>query len=301
MRFVLTLIAGNPTLPIKDSTLTLVRDALASIGGRAGAPDWLDPGLACDLPFGDVPPEAATHAIRTALDKRLLAIDVVAQPMVARRKVLLLADMDSTIVTTETLDELAGEAGLKERVAAITARSMNGEMDFREALCERVAMLAGLAESTFAGILERTVLTAGARTLVRTMAANGAHTLLVSGGFRHFTVPIAARAGFDAELANSLEIRDGMLTGLLVEPILDREGKLATLRRVAAEHGLTPADALAVGDGANDLAMLGEAGLAVAFHAQPVVRKAVTARIDHANLTALLYLQGYRRENFVLD
>jgi len=133
------------------------------------------------------------------------------------------------------------------------------------------------------------------------MAANGAHTLLVSGGFRHFTVPIAARAGFHAELANSLEIRDGMLTGLLVEPILDREGKLATLRRVAAEHGLTPADALAVGDGANDLAMLGEAGLAVAFHAQPVVRKAVTARIDHANLTALLYLQGYRRENFVLD
>lgn len=301
MRFVLTLVAGNPTLPIEDNTLTLVRDALASIGARAGAPDWLDPGMACDLLFDDARPEAAAAAVRAALDERRLAIDVVAQPMAARRKALLLADMDSTIVTTETLDELAGEVGLKERVAAITARSMNGEMDFREALRERVAMLAGLAESTFAGILERTVLTAGARILARTMAANGAHTLLVSGGLRHFTVPIAARAGFHAELANSLEVRDGALTGLLVEPILDREGKLATLRRVAAERDLTPAEALAVGDGANDLAMLGEAGLGVAFHAQPVVRKAVPARIDHADLTALLYLQGYRREEFVLD
>ena len=279
----------------------MVSDALASIGSRVGTPDWLDPGRACDLNFDDAPPEAVAHAALAVLNERHLAIDAIAQPTDSRRKALLLADMDSTIVTTETLDELAGEVGLKERVAAITARSMNGEMDFREALRERVAMLAGLSESTFAGILERTVLTAGARTLVRTMAAYGAHTLLVSGGFRHFTAPIAARAGFDEELANTLEVRDGALTGQLVEPILDREGKLATLRRVAADRGLTPADALAVGDGANDLAMLGEAGLGVAFHAQPVVRKAVSARIDHADLTALLYLQGYRRRDFVLD
>ena len=207
--------------------------------------------------------------------------------------------MDSTIVTTETLDELAGEVGLKDRVAAITARSMNGEMDFRDALRERVTMLAGLGESAFALILERTALTPGARSLVRTMAANGAHTVLVSGGFRHFTTPIAARVGFHEDVANALDVRDGALSGRLVEPILDSDGKLTTLRRVAGERGLTPADALAVGDGANDLAMLRAAGLGIAFHARPIVRDAVAERIDHADLTALLFLQGYRRRDFV--
>jgi phosphoserine phosphatase len=301
MRFVLTLIAGTPTLPVEDDTLSLARTAVASAGGHTASPDWLDPRRACDLPFDGASPEAVAAAVQAALAERRLAIDAVAQPAEGRRKALLLADMDSTIVTTETLDELAGEVGLKDRVAAITARSMNGEMDFREALRERVAMLTGLSESAFAGILERTVLTAGARTLVRTMAANGAHTLLVSGGFRHFTGPIAARAGFHDHVANVLEIRDGALSGRLVEPILDRDGKLATLRRVAAEMGLATTDVLAVGDGANDLAMLGEAGLGVAFHAQPVVRATATVRIDHGDLTALLYLQGYRRREFVLD
>jgi phosphoserine phosphatase len=301
MRFVLTLVAGDPAAPLGEYTLRRMREAVVATGARAGAPKWLDPGRACDLPFDSADPGAITDAVRAALAESGLPIDAVAQPAQGRRKALLLADMDSTIVTTETLDELAGEVGLGDRVAAITARSMNGEMDFREALRERVALLTGLPETTLSRTLARTTLTPGARILVRTMVANGAYTALVSGGFRHFTAPIAARAGFDEDVANVLEIRAGALSGCLEEPILDRDGKLATLKRLMSERDLTPADVLAVGDGANDLAMLEAAGLGIAFHARPVVSQAIRDRIDHGDLTALLFLQGYRRRDFVED
>jgi phosphoserine phosphatase len=227
------------------------------------------------------------------------AIDAFAQPAGERRKKLLVADMDSTIVAEETLDELADFAGLKDKIAAITARSMNGEIDFPTALRERVAMIAGLPEEALSRTLARTNISGGARTLVRTMRAHGAFTALVSGGFRWFTARVAAAVGFDHHEANELVIENGRVSGRVGEPILGREAKLAALERLAAERGLTPVQACAVGDGANDLPMLLAAGLGVAYRAKPVVAAAVPCRVDHADLTALLYFQGYRRSEFV--
>jgi phosphoserine phosphatase len=207
--------------------------------------------------------------------------------------------MDSTIVTTETLDELAAEAGLKDVIAEITRRTMRGEIDFAQALVERVAMLADLPETALARTFAATSLTPGARTLVQTMKADGAFTALVSGGFRYFTSRIAAELGFDLDLANDLEISDGRLTGELAGPILDKDGKLNALRTLTAERGLSVVDAAAVGDGANDLPMLLLAGLGVAFHGKPLLREQVRAQVNHNDLTALLYFQGYRQEEFV--
>jgi phosphoserine phosphatase len=215
------------------------------------------------------------------------------------RKRLLLADMDSTIVTTETLDELAAFAGLKDKVAAITARAMNGELDFKAALRERVGMLAGLPVSALEATWAETRLMPGAEALVRTMRAHGAHCALVSGGFTFFTGRVAERVGFHAHFSNTLEIAEGRLTGKVAEPILDKDAKLATLKRLAAELGLPLSAALTVGDGANDLPMLQSAGLGVAFRAKPVVAAAARARVEHADLRALLYAQGYRATEIV--
>jgi phosphoserine phosphatase len=207
--------------------------------------------------------------------------------------------MDSTIVTSETLDELAGQAGLKDTISEITRRTMRGELDFSQALIERVAMLADLPEAALAKTLADTRLSPGAATLVRTMHAHSVFTALVSGGFRYFTSRIAERVGFDLDLANDLAMAEGRLTGELAGPILDKDGKLNALQTLAAERDLTPADAVTVGDGANDLPMLLAAGLGVAYRAKPLVREAVRCQVNHTDLTALLFFQGYKQEEFV--
>ncbi|MGF1610440.1 MAG: phosphoserine phosphatase SerB, partial [Kiloniellales bacterium] len=254
-------------------------------------------GVACDIAFDGADPVAAEAAVRERLTEAPL--DIAVQPHAGRQKRLLLADMDSTIITGETLDELAAAAGLRERIAAITARTMAGELDFAQSLRERVAMLAGLPVAALEQALGRMALTPGARTLVQTMKAHGAYTALVSGGFTQFTSVARQRCGFDEDRANQLALAHGSLSGKVEEPILDRDAKLSTLRGLCAERSIAPEAACTVGDGANDIPMLQAAGLGVAFRGKPLVRQAARFRVDHGDLTALLYLQGYRRDRFV--
>ena len=230
------------------------------------------------------------------------ATDAAVQPIAHRRKGLLLADMDSTIINVECLDELADFAGVKTQVAEITERAMRGELEFEGALRERVGMLKGLPLTALqAAYDERVRLNPGARTLVRTMAANGARCVLVSGGFTFFTRRVGEACGFHANRANTLIEADGALTGQVGEPILGREAKLAALKEEAARLGLDLSEALAIGDGANDLAMIEAAGLGVAYRAKPIVAAQADAKVDHADLTALLHFQGYRADQFVVD
>ncbi len=264
-----------------------------AVGGQEAR--ILGPGEAVDIPCPAPPDMGVVRAVLGAA-----AIDAIATPAEGRRKKLLIADMDSTIVAGETLDELAAYAGLKEQVAAITRRSMNGELDFAAALRARVAMLKGLKLAALEATWQATRLTPGAAELVATMRRHGAVTALVSGGFTWFTGRVAAKVGFDVHRANRL-IDDGVaLTGAVGEPILDRRAKLAELRRLCAQYGFDPAATLAVGDGANDLDMLGAAGLGVAFHAKPVVAAAARAKVEYADLRTLLFVQGYRVEEFAL-
>jgi phosphoserine phosphatase len=255
----------------------------------------LSPGEAVDIA---VSVEPAMGGVRDALNGA--SIDAIVTPAQGRRKRLLIADMDSTIITGETLDELAVWAGIGDQIAAITARAMNGELDFKAALRERVAMLKGLGvdalERTWRGVR----LTPGALELVATMKAHGAYTALVSGGFSFFTQRTAALAGFDLHRSNILLDDGGALTGEVAEPILDRSAKVATLQELASRHALPLTAALATGDGANDLDMLLAAGLGVAFHAKPIVAAAARARVDHANLRALLFAQGYTADAIIL-
>jgi phosphoserine phosphatase len=287
---VLTLIADRKAAPLTGALVGRVRDA---IGGSITI-DVLSRGEALDLTVHTAPD---LEAVRTALDGA--PVDAIAQRLEGRRKRLLIADMDSTIVTCETLDELADFAGLKERIAAITARAMNGELDFKAALRERVAMLKGLPITALQQTWQRVRLTSGAQELVATMRAHGAMTALVSGGFTFFTQRVAMMVGFDVHRSNVLLDDGAVLTGSVAEPILDRHAKLATLRELAVRDGLAPQVTLAVGDGANDLDMLREAGLGVAFHAKPIVAAAARARVDHADLRALLFAQGYRAREFI--
>jgi phosphoserine phosphatase len=227
-------------------------------------------------------------------------VDVVVQPLASRRKRLFVADMDSTMIEQECIDELADYVGLKAHVAAITERAMRGEIEFEPALRERVALLEGLPLAVVEEVIDKRItLTPGGRTLVATMQRNGGYSCLVSGGFTLFTGRVAAMIGFDEHRGNSLVTEDGKLTGRVDEPILGREAKLATLIELRERLGLAPHDTLAAGDGANDLAMLEAAGLGVAYHAKPKVAAAAHARIDHADFTALLYCQGYSRAEFV--
>ena len=295
MTLVATLIA-NPLLPALDAAaLALARTALAG----PGAPVVLTAGIAADI---DCTADAAPAAIEDRLRQALagLPLDVVVQDREGRRKHLFLADMDSTMIGQECIDELADFAGVKAHVSEITERAMRGEIAFEPALRERVALLKGLPASVVDEVIAgRITLTPGGKALVTTMKANGAYAALVSGGFTAFTARIAALTGFDEHQANILEVSDGRLTGMVREPILGREAKLAALRRLRDARGLGAADTMAVGDGANDLAMLGEAGLGVAYRAKPAVAAAAHARIDHADLTALLYAQGFARSAFV--
>ena len=233
-------------------------------------------------------------------DLQALGVDLVVQPAAQRRKRMLLADMDSTMIRQECIDELAAEAGVGDRVAAITAKAMNGELDFEGALIERVGLLKGLPEAIIGHVLDtRIELMPGGRALVQTMKANGGHAALVSGGFTAFTGRIAAQLGFDEHRANTLLIADGQLTGDVGRPILGRQAKVDALEEITARLGIAEADVIAVGDGANDLGMLGRAGTGVALHAKPSVQRDCDVRINHGDLTALLFIQGYARSDFV--
>ncbi|HTI85838.1 MAG TPA: phosphoserine phosphatase SerB [Alphaproteobacteria bacterium] len=294
MRFVLSLIAASGGT-LANSTAELAADEAARAAPIA-APVWLAPSRACDIAF-DGDPEAVAKRAHAALDDQPVDVNVV--PAEGRRKKMLVADMESTIIENEMLDELADFVGARDRVADITRRAMNGELDFAAAVRERVVLLRGLPESVLNAAMQRVRIMPGAPQLVATMRAHGAYTALVSGGFTWFTGRIKERLGFDTHQANELVVLGGHLMGRVAEPILGREAKEAALRKLAGNRGLTPEDAVTVGDGANDLPMLKAAGLGVAFHAKPAVAAAAKIRIIHGDLRSLLYLQGYRDDEIV--
>jgi phosphoserine phosphatase len=283
MTSILVLIAASGTDAINEDVLRLV----------GSAPHWLAKG------------DAAEFALPENLDelRQKLAqfrIDVNVVPKANRRKRLLIADMDSTMIEQECIDELGVVAGLGSKIKAITIRAMRGEIDFADALKERVGLMAGLDAKVIDTIMrDRITLMPGGKTLVTTMKAHGAYTALVSGGFRQFTSKVAAHLGFDTNEANDLIIENGKLAGKVAEPILGKEAKLAALNHLSLVNGLTPTEAIAVGDGANDIPMLQAAGMGVALHAKPKVQEAVPLCINHSDLTALLYLQGYSHKEFV--
>ena len=280
---------SNPARPTLDSGIVQAAvEILRASGAKVGAPDWLAPDIACDIPFEG---RALPSLGMTGIDAVFVAAD-------GRRRGLLVADMESTMIENEMLDELADFLGLRDKISAITARAMNGEIDFAGALKERVGLLKGLPVAKLDEAAKRIRYMPGGATLVATMKQHGAYCALVSGGFTHFTRMIAARLGFDFDSANVLSHDGQALSGAVELPILGKEAKLATLRHLSASRELSPADAVTVGDGANDIPMLKEAGLGVAFHAKPAVAAAVGARLDHCDLTGLLYLQGYRRSEF---
>jgi len=289
--FIATLIApGN--LAVGD--ISAARDRLAVAGCAPASHGWIDEDYAADIGFGTDP-----VAARNAIDGAFQGIDVVVQPAEGRVKRLLVADMDSTMITVECIDELADYAGIKPQIAAVTEAAMRGELDFESALDARVALLKGLDEAVIAQCLaERVHIMSGAVELVRTMRGQGARTILVSGGFTRFAEPVAASIGFDQAIANVLEISGGKLAGTVTKPIVGSDTKERTLAETADALYLPAEATLAVGDGANDLAMIRRAGLGVAYHAKPVVAAAAAARIDHNDLTALLYAQGIPRASW---
>src|ERR1700730_6925944 len=294
MSLVATLIC-NPADPALDSTVV---DGARAILPSPGPAQWLFNEVAVDIPFtGSEDIQAIANRLREARGD--LPIDIVVQPQARRRKKLFLADMDSTLIGQECIDELADFVGLKAHVARITERAMRGEIEFEPALRERVALLRGLPVGVVDEVLKtRITLTPGGRELVATMRAHGAYTCLISGGFTLFTNAIAAMLGFAENRANELVVRDGKLTGEVKEPILGRAAKFATLIELTEAFLLADIAPLAIGDGANDLDMIQHAGLGVAYHAKQAVAAAAAARIDHGDLTALLYAQGYRRDEF---
>jgi phosphoserine phosphatase len=288
--FIATLLTNPATPKLDRATVESLRNAWG--GGDA---IWLNPAIAAEFPIEAMP--ANRWDVWEGL--QALGIDLVVQPSVIRRKRLLLADMDSTMIQQECIDELADAAGVGPHVAGITARAMNGELDFDDALRERVALLKGLPATIIEQVfINRITLMPGGPTLVKTMKAHGARAALVSGGFSEFTSRVADILGFDEHRANLLHIENGQLTGTVAEPILGREAKVTALREIATQMGITPADVLAVGDGANDLGMLGLAGAGVALHAKPSVAAQCDIRINHGDLTALLYIQGYTIQDF---
>lgn len=299
MDTVVTLICNPTAACLARAEIERAREVMRAASFKEISLNWLAGGIACDLAAAGRPKSYKSLAddIRDALAGA--PVDVVAQPAQRRRKRLLVADMDSTIIQQECIDELAEFAGKRAQIAAITERAMRGELDFENALTERLSMLAGLPEHALDQIFQnRITLTPGAGVLVRTMKKFGARTALVSGGFTYFTSRVAAAAGFDFNDANILEIKNGRLTGRVVGDIRGRAAKEAALTRYTESLGLSFSETLAVGDGANDLAMLATAGLGVAFRAKPAVALAADARIEHGDLTALLYIQGFPQSAF---
>jgi phosphoserine phosphatase len=299
MSLVATLIC-NPANPALDSTIV---DGALAVLPSPGTAQWLFDEVAVDIPFDS--PVKSPDEIK-AIEARLqqargdLPIDIVVQPLATRRKKLFLADMDSTMIGQECIDELADFAGLKAHVAAITERAMRGEIEFEPALRERVALLKDMPVSVVDEVLAKRITpTPGGRALVMTMRKHGAYTCLISGGFTLFTNAVAAMIGFQENRANQLKVENGKLTGEVAEPIVGRAAKLATLIELTESFDLDDIDTLVAGDGANDLGMIQAAGLGVAYHAKPAVAAAAAARIDYGDLTALLYAQGYRRDEFV--
>ena len=288
--FIATLLT-NPETPHLD------RVAVESLRNAWGGGDaiWLDPGVAAEFPVETVP----ANLWEVWQGFQAMGIDLAVQVAAGRKKRLLIADMDSTMIQQECIDELADEAGVGAYVASITARAMNGELDFESALRERVGLLKGLDEAVIARVIrDRITLMPGGPVLVATMRAHGAYAALVSGGFTAFTGAIAGVLGFDENRANTLLAEGGKLTGAVSDPILGRAAKVQALEEISARLGFTPREAIAVGDGANDLGMLGLAGTGVALHAKPSVQAECQIRVNHGDLTALLYLQGYARDQF---
>ena len=274
--------------------ISAAEDALGEAGVHVFGRSWIEDDLACDLLFSLGPGKA-----RQALEGRFPGVDVIVQGEAGRRKRLLVADMDSTMISVECIDELADYAGIRAEIAAVTERAMAGELVFEEALSERVALLAGMEEEVLARCYaERVRLTPGARSLVWTMKGAGAFTILVSGGFTAFADRVARQIGFDRSVANRLDLADGKLAGTVSPPIVGAEGKREALEAALSERGLDPSAALAVGDGANDIPMIRAAGLGVAYHAKPAAAAAADAVIEHNDLTALLYAQGYARSEW---
>jgi phosphoserine phosphatase len=281
----------SPTTPSLDPALV---DSLRNAWGGGDA-TWLSPDEAAEFAVDTLP----DNQWSVWADLQGMGVDLVIQQTNGRRKKMLLADMDSTMIQQECIDELAEEAGVGARVKDITARAMNGELDFDAALTERVGLLKGLPESVIAKVLaERITLMPGGPALLATMKADGAYAALVSGGFTAFTTKVASDLGFDENRANTLHVADGKLTGEAGRPILGRQAKVEALEQITAKLGLTEADVMAVGDGANDLGMLKRAGAGVALHAKPSVAAECDIRINHGDLTALLYVQGYSRDEF---
>ncbi|WP_306044325.1 phosphoserine phosphatase SerB [Nioella sp. MMSF_3534] len=288
--FIATLLTNPATPRLEGALVESLRNAWG--GGDAL---WLSPDVAAEFAMPAMP------ANRWNVWESLQAegVDLVVQPTEGRRKKMLLADMDSTMIQQECIDELADEAGVGERVKDITARAMNGELDFEGALIERVGLLKGLPETVITRVLEtRITHMPGGKALLATMKIHGAYAALVSGGFTAFTTKVAADLGFDENRANSLLAEAGQLTGEVARPILGRDAKVQALHDITTRIGITPADVIAVGDGANDLGMLGLAGTGVALHAKPSVQAECEIRVNHGDLTALLYLQGYADSDF---
>jgi phosphoserine phosphatase len=288
MSYIVILVAAPQAGPLSVADATRAKDF--SAGQHL---TWLSAGEAAEFIAKKAPDPAQLKLI---LDHK--AVDIFITKFRGRRKALLLADMDSTIVTTETLDELAAFAGLKHQIAEITARSMNGELDFSAALRERVAMLKGLKLAALEATWQNTQFCPGARTLIATMRAFGATTALVSGGFTYFTARVAAELGFDHHRANILADNGSELTGEVLDPILDKDAKLAALNELAAKRGIKLTATLAVGDGANDLPMLQAAGLGIGYHPKPIVAAQIPNRVEHTDLRALLFAQGYPATSF---
>ena len=289
--YVATLLT-NPNAPTLEQTLV---DSLRNAWG-GGEGTWLSPGEAAEFTLPRIP----DNLWEVWAELQQLRLDLTVQPTEGCRKKMLLADMDSTIIQQECIDELADEAGVGDRVKEITARAMNGELDFENALTERVGLLKGLDESVVGEVLNaRITLMPGGKELLATMRANGAYAALVSGGFTAFTSRIARQLGFDENRANTLLAEDGKLTGEVQYPILGHQAKIEALEQISTCLGISESDVIAVGDGANDLGMLGRAGTGVALHAKPSVAAKCDVRINHGDLTALLYLQGYSRSDFV--